>query len=66
MHIRFIQLHEGRIAIDGEVETSRKWAEHNAKDNWISVIYETTNIPKKHFFVLFIVFDVSFIVGGHM
>ena len=48
MHIRFMQLHDGLIAIDGEVETSRKWVEHNTKDNWISVIYEVTNILKKY------------------
>ena len=48
MHIRFIQLHDGLIAIDGEVETSRKWVEHNTEDNWISVIYEITNILKKY------------------
>ena len=48
MHVRFIELHEGLIAIDGEVETSRKWMEHNTKDNWISVIYEITNILKKY------------------
>ena len=48
MHIRFIQLHEGLIAIDGEVETSRKWVEHNTENNWISVIYEITNILQKH------------------
>ena len=48
MHIRFIQLHKGRIAIDGEVETSRKWVEHNTEDNWISVIYEITNILKTY------------------
>lgn len=48
MHVRFMQLHNGLIAIDGEVETSRKWVEHNTKDNWISVIYEVTNILKKY------------------
>lgn len=48
MHVRFMQLHEGLIAIDGEVETSRKWVEHNTEDNWISVIYEITNILKKY------------------
>lgn len=48
MHIRFIQLHEGLIAIDGEVETSRKWVEHNTENNWISVIYEITDILQKH------------------
>ena len=48
MHVRFIQLHKDMIAIDGEVETSRKWVEHNTKDNWISVIYEITNILKKY------------------
>lgn len=48
MHVRFLQLHDGLIAIDGEVETSRKWVEHNTEDNWISVIYEITNILKKY------------------
>lgn len=48
MHVRFMQLHKGMIAIDGEVETSRKWVEHNTEDNWISVIYEITNILKKY------------------
>ena len=48
MHIRFIQLHDGLIAIDGEVETSRKWVEHNTEDNWVSVIYEITDILEKY------------------
>lgn len=48
MHIRFMEEHKGLIAIDGEVETSRKWVEHNTEDNWISVIYEITNILQKH------------------
>ena len=48
MHVRFMQLHDGLIAIDGEVETSRKWVEHNTEDNWISVIYEVANILKKN------------------
>lgn len=48
MHVRFMQLHDGLIAIDGEVETSRKWVEHNTKDNWISVIYEVSNILQKY------------------
>jgi len=47
MHVRFFQLHEGSIAIDAEVETSRQYLEHlNGK--WISVIYEVTNILKKY------------------
>ena len=48
MHVRFMQLHDGLIAIDGEVETSRKWIEHNTKDNWISVIYEVSDILRKY------------------
>ncbi len=48
IHVRFIELHKGRVAIDGEVETSRKWVEHNTKDNWISVIYEVTTILQKY------------------
>lgn len=48
MHVRFMELHKGLVAIDGEVETSRKWVEHNTEDNWISVIYEITNILKKY------------------
>ena len=48
MHVRFIELHEVLVAIDGEVETSRKWVQHNTEDNWISVIYEITNILKKY------------------
>ncbi|KAG2478108.1 MAG: hypothetical protein NPMRTH1_760013 [Nitrosopumilales archaeon] len=48
MHVRFMQMHQGLIAIDGEVETSRKWVEHNTEDNWISIIYEITNILKKY------------------
>ncbi len=48
MHIRFLSLHDGLIAIDGEVETSRKWVEHNTANNWISVIYEITNILQKY------------------
>ncbi len=48
MHVRFMQLHQGLIAIDGEIETSRKWVEHNTEDNWISVIYEITTILKKY------------------
>lgn len=48
IHVRFIELHKGLVAIDGEVETSRKWLEHNTKDNWISIIYEITTILKKY------------------
>lgn len=40
MHIRFLHMHEGLIAIDAEVETSREYIEHVTKENWISVIYE--------------------------
>ena len=48
MHVRFIRLHDERIAIDGEVETSTRYVEHNTQDNWISVIYEITDILGKH------------------
>lgn len=48
MHVRFLKLHNGLIAIDGEVETSRKWVEHNTEDNWISAIYEVSYILKKY------------------
>lgn len=47
MHIRFLQIHEGNIAIDAEVETSREYLDHlNGK--WISVIYEVTGILEKY------------------
>lgn len=48
MHVRFLNIHDGLVAIDGEVETSRKWVEHNTGDNWISVIYEITGILQKY------------------
>ena len=47
MHIRFIRIHQNMIAIDGEVETSTKWLEHNTGNNWISIIYEISSILKK-------------------
>ena len=47
MHVRFLQVHEGSVAIDAEVETSREYLDHlNGK--WISVIYEVTNILEKY------------------
>ncbi len=48
MHIRFIRIHQNMIAIDGEVETSTKWLEHNTGNNWISIIYEISSILKKY------------------
>jgi len=47
MHVRFLQLHDGSIAIDAEVETSREYLEH-VNGKWISVIYEVTNILEKY------------------
>lgn len=47
MHVRFLQLHDGSIAIDAEVETSRQYLEH-VYGRWISVIYEVTNILEKY------------------
>lgn len=47
IHVRFIRIHEGSIAIDAEVETSREFLEH-LNGNWLSVIYEVTNILNKH------------------
>jgi len=47
MHVRFLQIHEGSIAIDAEVETSREFIEH-VNGKWISVIYEVTNIFNKY------------------
>jgi len=47
MHVRFLALHEGLIAIDGEVETNMDYLEHVIADNWISVIYEVWNVVKK-------------------
>lgn len=47
MHVRFIQIHDNSIGIDVEVETSREYLEH-LSGKWVSVIYEVTNILKKH------------------
>ena len=47
MHVRFLHIHEGLIAVDAEVETSREYVEHITKDNWISVIYEVWEIVEQ-------------------
>ena len=47
MHVRFLQIHHGLIAIDAEVETSREFLEHLV-GGWISVIFEVTNILQKY------------------
>ena len=47
MHARFLQVHNGFIAIDAEVETSREYIDHIG-GNWVSVIYEVTNMLQKY------------------
>jgi len=47
MHIRFLSLHQGLIAIDAEVETNIDYLEHITTDNWISVIYEIWEVVKQ-------------------
>ncbi len=51
MHVRFLHLHDGFIAIDAEVETNMEYVEHVTKNNWISVLNEVweivTEITKK-------------------
>ena len=53
MHVRFLQLHQGYIAIDAEVETSREYLQHIG-GNWISVVYEVTTILQKYRMAFFI------------
>ncbi len=47
MHVRFIRLHRGSIAVDAEVETSREYLEHLG-GRWISVIYEVIEILQRN------------------
>jgi len=47
IHVRFLELHKGAIAIDAEVETSREYIDH-LSGKWISVIYEVTSILQRH------------------
>lgn len=47
MHIRFLNLHQGLVAIDAEVETNMNYVEHITTDNWISVIYEVWEVIKQ-------------------
>jgi hypothetical protein len=53
MHVRFLQLHQGYVAIDAEVETSREYLQHIG-GNWISVVYEVTTILQKYGIAFFI------------
>lgn len=48
MHVRLFDLHQGYVAIDGEVETHIQYLEHLSKNNWISVISELLNIIPGH------------------
>jgi len=48
MHIRLFNLHQGYVAIDGEVETHIQYLEHLSKNNWISVILELLNMVPGH------------------
>lgn len=47
MHVRFLNLHQGLIAIDAEVETNMNYVEHLTTDNWVSVIYEVWEVIKQ-------------------
>lgn len=47
MHVRFLKLHQGLIAIDAEVETNMNYLEHITKENWCSVVYEVWEVIKQ-------------------
>lgn len=49
MHIRFLELNQGKVSIDGEVETSTEYLEHVTKPQyWVSVLYEIHDILLKY------------------